>query len=130
MNTIEKLNTIRQRVLNAAASVNEYKDHWGTDFSFKELAAGLSPNKCFGWEAIPLVTEDELKSLNRETLYGYGFGNWDGKLLLIPLWLVKFMDGQMEVTSIMGDKSTLTECDKDVRGGCIAWGFYTAAQLE
>jgi len=124
MNITDKLNTIRRRVLNAAASVNEYKDHWGTDFSFKELASGLSPNKSFGWEEIPTLTEDELKSLSRETLYSYGFGNWDGELLLIPLWLVNFLDPNMEVTSIMKDKSSLAECDKDVRGGCIAFGLF------
>lgn len=124
MNTIDKLDTIRRRVLNAAASVNEYNDRWGAEFSFKELAAGFSPNKSLGWEEIPIVTGDELKSLSRETLYSYGFGNWDGKLLLIPLWLVNFLDPHMEVTSIMDDKSTLAKCDKDVRGGCIAFGLF------
>lgn len=122
--TIDKLKTARRRVLNAAASVNEYHNSWGVDFSFKELARGLSNTKDFGYEEIPVITQDELKQLGRETLYEFGFGNWDGKLLLIPLWLVNFIDPNMEVTSIMDNKSTLAECDKDVRGGCIAFGLF------
>ena len=123
MNTIDKLKTARRRVLNAAASVNEYHISWGVDFSFKELAQCLSNVKAFGYEEIPVITQDELKRLDRETLYEFGFGNWDDSLLLIPLWLIGFMDGNETVTSITSNEETLTACDKDVRGGCIAWGF-------
>lgn len=123
MNTIDKLKIARRRVLNAAASVNTYRGSWTDGFCFEELERGLSNTKGFGFEAIPVITQDELKQLDRETLYEFGFGNWDGKLLLIPLWLIGFMDGSENVTSIMDNVSTLASCDKDVRGGCIAWGF-------
>lgn len=124
MTITDKLNMIRRRVLNAAASVNEYKDSLSSEFSFKELASGLSPNKGLGYEEISLVTESDLRELDREVLYLYGFGNWDGKLLLIPLWLINFLDPNMEVTSIMNNKSTLKDCDKDTRGGCLAFGIF------
>lgn len=123
MNTIDKLKTARRRVLNAAATVNEYKGSWEVEYSFQELARGLTNAKDFGYEQIPVITQDELKQLDRETLYEFGFGNWDDKLVLIPLWLVGFMDGSETVTSIMDNHDTLSACDKDVRGGCIAWGF-------
>lgn len=123
MNTIEKLKSARRRVLNAAASVNEYKGLWGVDYCFIELERGLTGTKEFGYDAIPVITQEELKSLDRETLYEYGFGNWDDNLVLIPLWIIGFMDGSQKVTSITNDHETLTACDKDVRGGCIAWGF-------
>lgn len=125
MDTIEKLKMARARALNAAAAVNEYRKSWGVDFSFKELSRGFSNTKDFGYSEIPVITQDELKQLDRKTLYEFGFGNWDGRLVLIPLWLVGFMDGSETVTSIAGDHDTetLSACDKDVRGGCIAWGF-------
>jgi hypothetical protein len=123
MNTIEKLKRARRRVLNAASSVNEYHNSWSVEFAFQELARGLSRAKDFGYEEIPTITQNELKQLDRETLYEFGFGNWDGNLILIPLWLVGFMDGSETVTSIMDNHDTLAACDKDVRGGCIAWGF-------
>jgi hypothetical protein len=124
MTITDKLNTIRRRVLNAAASVNEHKDSWSSESSFKELASGLSPNRGLGYEEISLITESNLRELDREVLYLYGFGNWDGKLLLIPLWLINFLDPNMEVTSVMNTKSTLKECDKDTRGGCLAFGIF------
>lgn len=123
MNTIDKLKAARRRVLDTAATVNECKSSWGVEYSFQELARGLTNAKDFGCDQIPAITQDELKQLDRETLYDFGFGNWDNKLVLIPLWLVGFMDGSETVTSIMDNHDTLSACDKDVRGGCIAWGF-------
>jgi hypothetical protein len=124
MEIIDKLNTIRRRVLNGAASCNEFKNSWSNGFVMKELAACLSPNKGFGWEGISLIKQEELKNMSRDVLYSYGFGNWNDELILIPLWLVNFLDQSELVTSINGDVTTLGECDKDVRGGCIAYGFY------
>ena len=124
MNTIEKLNAIRNRILTVAAKCDTYKDTWGVDYVIKSLSEGFSPRESFMLEEIPMVTKEEFAALSRETLYLYGFGNWDGKLLLIPLWLVNFMPSDTVVTSITGNVSTLGECDKDVRCGCIAFGFF------
>jgi hypothetical protein len=124
MNTIQKLNAIRNRILDTAAMCNEYKDHWSHEYALKTLSEGFSTRKAFMLEEIPMVTKEELADLSRDTLYLYGFGNWDGELLLIPLWLVNFMPPDTIVTSIMGTTSTLSGCDKDTRGGCIAFGFF------
>jgi hypothetical protein len=124
MTITEKLDRIRRRVLNGSAMVNQYRSSWGDKYSFKELDMALSNKKGFGWEEIELITQNDLKTVDRQTLYNYGFGNWDDKLILIPLWLVNFMDQTEEVVSIMDKKSTLADCDKDVRGGCLAYGFY------
>jgi len=124
MSVKDKLDSIRCRVLNGAAMVNEYREHWGDDYCFKELGNALSTKEGFGWSKIDIISQSDLKTIDRQTLYTYGFGNWDGKLILIPLWLANFMDQTEKVISILGDVSTLADCDKDVRGGCLAFGFH------
>jgi len=124
MSVKNKLDSIRSRVLNGSAMVNEYRSSWGDEYSFKELGIALSNKKSFGWDEYQPITQSDLKTMDRQSLYEYGFGNWDGKLIMIPLWLVNFMDQTEEVISIMGNVSTLADCDKDVRGGCLAFGFY------
>ena len=124
MTVIEKLNNIRRRVLNGAAMLNEFRPHWDDEFAFKELDMALSNKKGFGWEEYDVLTQAELKTLDLQTLYDYGFATWKDTLILIPLWLIGFMDKTEAVVSISGRESTLAECDKDVRGGCIAFGFY------
>jgi hypothetical protein len=123
MDIISRLDTIRRRILNAAACSHEYKETWGVEYCSKELAFAFSPEESFGNSKVQIITQEELKSVDRNILYSYGFGNWDGNLILIPLWLVSFMDKSEMVTSIMGTDETLGACDKDVRGGCIAYGF-------
>jgi hypothetical protein len=123
MNTIDKLKTARSRVLNTAAMCNECRSSWGDEYCLEELSQGMTNKKGFGFSEIPVITQGELKELDKATLYEFGFGNWDDMLILIPLWLVGFMDGNEIVTSISDRETTLDQCDKDVRGGLIAWGF-------
>lgn len=52
-----------------------------------------------------------------------GFHPWDDDLILIPLWATTVLPDDMKVISITGDTSTIGKCDKDVRYGCIAYGF-------
>lgn len=112
-NTKIKLDAIRRNILTVSAMVNEY--NWDADFKEKELKSAFTPGEY-------RLTLDELRKLDRKTLYDYGFGNWDGTMILIPLWLANFID-DCEVISIMGDKKMLSQCDRDVRYGFMAWGF-------
>lgn len=75
------------------------------------------------YEDISLFTVDELKSLGRDVLYEYEFGNWDHSLVLLPLWIVNFVEPDSIMTSINGDTKMLKDCDDDSRFGCIAYGF-------
>lgn len=123
MNIIENLNFIRNRILNGTAQIFAYKESWGIEFCFEELNSAFSPEKSFGHSKVEIISLDDLKTLPRDVLYSFGFGNWDGNLVTIPLWLVPFIDQSSQVICIDGSTSTLSDCDKDVRFGCIAFGF-------
>lgn len=123
MNTIEKIESIRRRIISGSAEVFHYRNSWGEKFCKEQLQETFSANESFGKSAIDLLTADELKALGRDVLYNYGFGNWDGKIVLLPLWIVSFVEPDTTLTSISGDTSTLEDCDKDIRYGCIAYGF-------
>jgi hypothetical protein len=123
MNTIEKIEAIRRRIISGSAEVFHYRNSWSETFCKEQLEETFSANESFGKSAIGLLTADELKALGRDTLYQYGFGNWDGKIVLLPLWIVSFVEPDTTLTSISGDISALEDCDKDIRYGCIAYGF-------
>lgn len=123
MNTIEKIEAIRRRIISGSAEVFHYRNSWSEKFCKEQLEETFSANNSFGKSSIELLTADELKALGRDTLYQYGFGNWDGKIVLLPLWIVSFMEPSTQVMSIMGTASILADCDKDVRAGCIAYGL-------
>lgn len=120
---LNKIEMIKRRILNGTAEIKEYHTHWGEQFSFKELNEVFSPKETFGRKSMEYITLDELRSLPKEKLFEHGFGNWDDKIILIPLWISYFINPDSEVISIGGDKAKLSECDKDTRFGCIAFGF-------
>ena len=68
-------------------------------------------------------TLQNFKSMDINRLKEFGFKSWDDNLLLIPLWTNFILPNDFEVIGIMGDTSTIGNCDKDVRFGCIAYGF-------
>lgn len=118
----QKLDNIRNRILVSASAINEYYDHWGAEFSRKEMKAAFSPESSFN--TVETITQEELQNMPIEVLQAYGFSNWSKpSIVLYPLWVVNFIEGDPEVISISGKTSTLKVCDKDTRGGCIAWGF-------
>jgi hypothetical protein len=123
MTVEEKIEAIRRRIINGVAEIKEYHEHWGSDFSLKELNEIFSNKSSFGRNSIDYITIDELQTVPKQKLFEYGFGNWDGGLILIPLWITYFMEPTTEIISISGDWSTISECDKDTRFGCIAYGF-------
>lgn len=57
------------------------------------------------------------------------FGSWDGKLLLIPLWMHSFLKAGIQLKCINNDTETVSydaegKCsiDNDHRFGCLAYG--------
>lgn len=121
--TIEKIEAIRRRIIFGSAEIFHYRNSWSDKFCKEQLEDTFSVNESFGKNAIELLTADELKALGRDTLYHYGFGNWDNNIVLLPLWIVSFVEPDTILTSISGFTTTLKDCDKDIRYGCIAFGF-------
>ena len=68
-------------------------------------------------------TLQNFKSIDTNILKEFGFKSWNDKLLLIPLWTTFLLPNDFELIGIMGDISTIGKCDKDIRFGCIAYGF-------
>jgi len=68
-------------------------------------------------------TLQNFKSMDINRLKEFGFKSWDDNLILFPLWMSFILPNDFEVIGIMGDTSTICNCDKDVRFGCIAYGF-------
>ena len=122
---IKILTSARTRVLNGAATCKEYKEYWGPDYTLKELSRCFSPKKSLGYNEIPVLTLADLRQVPFDALTTFGFAQWDQDgLVLYPLWVVGFLEPNTPVISITGKATTLAECDKDVHGGCIAFGFY------
>ena len=67
----------------------------------------------------------DLKSVSKNTLYRYGFVNWDDSLLLIPVWAFNLIKDGEVLTSISGSKETKGKdyIDLDSRAGALAFGF-------
>lgn len=112
---LNRLDRIQLRILRAAAENVTYKS-WSLEYQQENLEREFSESK-------DQISIEELKLIPRSELYAYGFGNWDDKLLLIPLYLAKFINQDEQVESISGDKTRLGDADLDHRMGCIAWGF-------
>lgn len=69
--------------------------------------------------------------LTLEELDILGFGKWDdnSSLRLIPIWMTKFLEQDIEVKSYNGNRATLAEVDKDNRFGYIAYGVYAKEEV-
>jgi len=77
-----------------------------------------------GYEDFEPLTISDLKSVGKDALFEYlEFGNWNDHLILLPLWIVPFMEPTSIVKSINGQLKILKDCDLDGRFGCIAYGF-------
>ncbi len=102
-----------------ASQVATYCNHWRPEFSVKETIEAIN--------RVPSQIKEDIdfSILTREELYNLGFGNWDGKLITIPLILWNFIPKGAVLTSIGGDTKIKDDKfdDLDARGGCIAYGF-------
>lgn len=122
--TISRLNVFRDRILGVSGCVNAYS--WDADFCKSEINIAFIIPDLWIQEGYTLITLRELLAESKETLFSYGFGKWSDKtpnLLLIPLWLVPFMDPFMTVHCIDGKEAILSEVNLDQRAGCIAYGI-------
>lgn len=114
---------IKNRILIGAAEVSHYKN-WSDEYARKSIDESCSPEKSTFLNPVDKITIDDLRTLTREELYEAGFGNWDNDLVLIPIWMKRFIDEDEMVASITGKSCELWEADTDHRGGMLAYGFY------
>lgn len=70
------------------------------------------------------LTVSMLKQAPLERLYAEGFHNWDGDMVLLPLWALPVMDTGEVLECIDGSRVVVgtDHIDDDTRGGCIAYG--------
>jgi hypothetical protein len=104
--------------------VNAYS--WDADFCKSEINLAFIIPEYWIQEGYTRITLRELLAESKETLFSYGFATWSAEtpnLLLIPLWLVPFMDPFMTVICIDGEEAILSKVDLDERVGCIAYGI-------
>lgn len=54
-----------------------------------------------------------------------GFGNWDGNIMLLPLWALGIVAPGERLVSITGGSALVgtDEINTNTRGGCLAYGF-------
>lgn len=70
------------------------------------------------------LTAALLQQTPLERLYVEGFRNWDGTMVLLPLWALAHMQTGEQLKCIDGTTSVVgtDQIDDDTRGGCIAFG--------
>lgn len=79
-----------------------------------------------GGKCVERFSSQDLESVPLDKLYAHGFRNWDGKLLLLPLWALEYMEHGTVLHCIDGDQATVgvNQIDDDTRGGVIAFGIH------
>jgi hypothetical protein len=71
------------------------------------------------------VTVADLTDISPSNLFVMGFANWDGNIMLLPLWALELMAQGEALTAIDGTTAVVGQdrIDTDTRAGCIAYGF-------
>lgn len=119
METLTYENALRLNAYLATCAVEAITyPSWTDNFKLSNLTNSINQMKS-KYEFDPYIfTKEELVCL--------GFGNWDGSLLLVPLGLTPFIKQGTLLTGIAGNSVVvgITELDKDIRFGCIAFGVY------
>lgn len=70
------------------------------------------------------LTVSMLQHVPIQRLYSEGFRNWDGTMVLLPLWALPHMQTGEQLKCINGQMVTVgtDPIDDDTRGGCIGYG--------
>lgn len=121
MTDYEICNQLRNCVLYQAAEVTAYTS-WPTDFAVERLRGLPERLKQSSW--FKPVNANNLTQAQMEEL---GFGRWseESNLRLIPLWLLPFLQEDIDAECIDGEKVTkVSEMDNDHRFGMLAYGVY------
>ena len=119
MTTYEKCVNVRRVIVTRAAEVMNYIN-WDDKFASKQI------------REIPEVLAKKYGNINiaeltKAQMHDLGFGRWseESPIMLIPLWLYKFLPDEFECECIDGTKKVMktAEMDNDHRFGCLAYGI-------
>jgi len=125
MTDFEFLQSVMKELCCAAAMGAAYES-WDDDFARKEVReVWADGERSMRRVRARKVAVADLKSFTNEQLFALGFGRWDDKLRLIPLWAWNYIPDGESLTSISGEiivKGSQHD-DLDVRFGCVAYGF-------
>lgn len=128
--TEDYLSSVLTELATAAAMGAAYPS-WKDDFARKEVREVWTDQGALLRRArYRRVTVAELDQMTPEARMRLGFGHWDEKLTVIPLWVFNYIaDGEV-LTCIDGSQSVKgrDEIDLDVRFGCITYGFHDSAR--
>lgn len=90
-----------------------------------ELFDSIVTQAKLGGAVTDKLTVHMLQQTPLSKLYAEGFGNWDGNLILLPLWALAHMAEGEKLVCIDGSQVTVGKdhIDDETRGGMIAFGF-------
>lgn len=116
--TYEICKYIRKRFTLAASDACMYTN-WPDEFKLQSVLQ--VPDDIKNADGYRPVNVTDLSEQEMEEL---GFGLWDeeSKLMLVPVWLLPFLDPDVLLTSISGDTASPVDVDNDQRFGCLAYG--------
>ncbi len=103
-------------VLNEVACIQAYG--WSDEFARKEVTEALTKFQ-------ERVGKLDVQSFTRDELFTLGFANWDGKILLIPFYLLPCIPSGTKVYDINDREHIIGKAvlHNDVRFGCLAYGI-------
>lgn len=105
-------------VVNMVAMGQEYEKNWSDEYCLKEARRVLKEVQDeIEWEFLLELSNQELSYL--------GFGRWNDKLWLIPIYLWRCVPDGTVLTSINGETKVKGKdiIDLDVRYGRLAYGI-------
>lgn len=117
---LEKINAVRDIIIGEAAKLLFYTNI---------AKSGFTTDVFETLKEVPKFTQEDFDTLTTEEVKICGFQPWDepdqeGKsLYLIPLWMLPVIDPDAKLIAIDGDCCLAKDVDKDIRFGCIAYGF-------
>ena len=107
---------IRDRQLNKVAELLNYD--WSSEFKMKELDTLRTTIK--GSEG---YSDVDCNTLTLTEMTSLGFHKWNDSLILIPLYLFKFLKPGVTYPDIKGDKVMInSKTNNDHRSGLLAFG--------
>lgn len=117
---LEKINAVRDVIIGEAARLLYYTNVTKGGFTTEVFEA---------LKEVPKFTQEDFDTLTTEEVKICGFQPWDepdekGKTLyLVPLWMLPIIDPDAKLIAIDGDCCLAKDVDKEIRFGCIAYGF-------
>lgn len=120
MTPLEKINAVRDIIIGEAACLLHYTH---------VTKGGFTTEVYERLKDVPKFTEEDFDTLTTEEVKICGFQPWDEpdeeskSLYLIPLWMLPVIDPDAVLTAIDGDTCLAKDASRDIRFGCIAYGF-------